>query len=141
MPLTHRLSRTYTYKSWKEMRKRCLNKNHKSYPDYGGAGIGICKRWDNYLNFLADMGERPHGCVIDRINNKKGYSPANCRWATPLESSRNRSHLKKYTFNGVTKYRWQWVLEAKISDQLIRTRLWKGWTFEDALMRPLYARR
>lgn len=141
MPLTHRLSGTYTYKSWKEMRKRCFNKNHKSYKDYGALGITVCKRWDDYLLFLGDMGERPFGYVIDRKNNNKGYSPSNCRWASALESSRNRRHLKRYTIDGITKFRWEWILECDLPDTTVRGRLDRGWDFESAISEPLHASR
>lgn len=74
------------------MRQRCLNPNHEHYADYGGRGIGICQPWlDSFAAFLADMGPRPsprHS--IDRKDNEKGYSPDNCRWATPDVQARNR---------------------------------------------------
>lgn len=72
------------------MRQRCQNPRSVDYPTYGGRGIRVCERWQDFRNFVADMGERPTGKSIDRINNDGNYEPANCRWATPKEQCETR---------------------------------------------------
>lgn len=73
------------------MKSRCTNSNHISYPYYGGRGISICSQWfDSFEAFIDDMGERPEGTSIDRINPDGDYEPGNCRWATPKEQIINR---------------------------------------------------
>jgi hypothetical protein len=114
-----RLDGTYRrgreYRSWIGMKERCLNTNFHAYPKYGGRGITICDRWmHSFENFLADMGSRPAGCSIDRIDNDGNYEPANCKWATRLEQSRNRS-----------------ISYTPEQDALIREAIARGYTFNE----------
>jgi hypothetical protein len=79
-----------TYHSWAGMHARCTNSKHEAFRYYGGRGISVCKRWSDFQHFLEDMGEKPPGKSIDRIDVNGNYTPKNCQWATPLQQTENR---------------------------------------------------
>lgn len=127
---------TPEYRSYTSMRNRCLNKNNRLYPSYGGRGIRICRRWmKSYLLFLEDMGRRPslhHS--LDRKNNDGNYTPRNCRWATPEQQNRNRGEYNhRVTWNGQTKTISEWASELHIPYHRIWRRLRSGHEVSEVL--------
>lgn len=142
MPRTiHGMTGTPTHACWSGMRRRCLNPNNASYPIYGGRGIRICKRWDDFRLFLEDMGEKPEGRSIDRINNDGDYEPGNCRWATQSEQQRNKSNKRLLTLNNVTLHVVEWCEMLGLQRNVVQVRLYHGWSTERALLQPVRQRR
>lgn len=87
---THGMWGSTTNKSWSAMKERCQRASSKDYEEYGGRGIQVCERWREFANFLADMGERPPGTTLDRIDVNGNYEPGNCRWAVSTVQQGNR---------------------------------------------------
>lgn len=93
---THRLSDHYLYDTWSTMKQRCINPNHAKYEHYGARGITVCSEWiDSFEKFLADMGDRPEGCTLSRIDNDGPFCKDNCEWQTHSEQNRNRRKYKR----------------------------------------------
>ena len=124
-----------TYVSWHSIITRCTLKDDKHYRDYGGRGITICDRWLNSFElFLADMGERPtKSHTTERINNDGNYEPANCRWATKKEQSRNMRSNVVIEHNGRSMILADWLIELNVNTQTYYYRRRKGQTEKQAL--------
>lgn len=125
------------YSVWASMRNRCLNENDKHFHLYGGRGVTVCERWNDFRNFIADMGERPEGGELERINNDKGYSPNNCKWATRAEQLRNRSITRFIEWDGRVQTLQEWAAEIGINHRTLRARLRNGWSVRKAFARPV----
>ena len=137
---THGMTRTPTYRSWSHMVGRCRNPQNDAWHNYGGRGIQVCARWNSFESFLADMGERPAGMSIDRINNDGNYEPGNCRWATTKQQRMNARTNHMVTFNGKTQSVTEWAKETGIPRNCIYLRLTAlGWSPKEALTKPTRA--
>lgn len=121
-----RVNHPREYKSWQEMRTRCLNSNNKKFPDYGGRGITICDRWNSFENFLCDMGPRPPGTTLGRANNDGPYHPDNCSWETPKQQSNNTRRSLLIESDGKTQTAAQWSDETGIKRATIQRRFHAG---------------
>ncbi len=126
----HGMTDTPTYNSWVLMHKRCRNKNN---PRYGGIGISVCERWISFTNFYEDMGERPTGMSIDRIETCKGYFKDNCRWANDDTQANNRSTSFIISLDGKILSASQWSRVSGIRKNTIIDRIRKGMLPRDAI--------
>lgn len=125
------------YSAWSKLRGRCNNLNDPRYSDYGGRGISVCKRWDRFENFLADMGEPPTKAhSIDRINVDGDYCPENCKWASAKEQANNKRTNRRLTIGNETLNLCQWAERYKINAGTIARRLSRGWSAEKAITTP-----
>lgn len=126
------------YITWAGMKARCLNPSSTNYPRYGGRGIAVCERWMTFENFAADMGTRPPGHSLDRINPNGNYEPGNCRWATPTEQNRNRRDNRILSYHGEMLTLSELCERAGMPSRTVSTRISKlGWSVEQALETPV----
>lgn len=119
----------YEAQSYLCMIRRCTDKHNPSYQRYGGAGVTIVKKWlgeNGFANFIKDMGRRPLGKTLDRIDNSKGYSPDNCRWSSIKEQNRNRRTNIFYIYNGKKMVLTDWAIEYNLKPNLVIYRYHKG---------------
>ena len=128
--------KTTTFRCWQGILERCYNKKKAGFKYYGERGIKVCKRWRKFANFLADMGEKPAGLTIERIDNNGDYAPENCKWATRKEQTRNTTRSRLINFNGKTQCLTDWEKELGFSKWAIGKRLSSGWRITRALETP-----
>ena len=139
---THLKTGSREYRSWGSMKQRCTNKNAKEYNNYGGRGIKICEEWlDNFETFYKDMGDRPEGTSIDRIDNNGNYTLGNCRWSTRKEQQNNMRNVKKYKFKNQTMTISEWSQKISIESHTLYTRVRRGWGFKRAIETPVNKKR
>jgi len=123
------------YRSWNHMKQRCFNTNNDRYDQYGGRGITICSEWEDFEVFLKDIGKRPEGTSLDRINVDGPYNKDNCRWATAQQQQRN---LQIHKTNGIGKAITELAEEFNLPTGTLGTRLSRGWSLERATTEPVH---
>jgi hypothetical protein len=131
---THNDSNSPTYRSWVAMIERCCSPSAGNFAEYGGRGIRVCDRWRaSFEAFVSDMGPRPDGTSIDRIDGEGDYSPENCRWATAIQQQRNKrdNHIIEYDGKRLTLAEWSEI--TGIARSTIYERLRRGWEVSRAL--------
>ena len=132
----HGMKNALIYKAWCQMKQRCENPRNAHYNNYGGRGITVCKRWHDFVLFYEDMGDRPRGKTLDRIDNNKGYFKENCRWATRQQEN-NRRNNRNITIDGVTSTLKLWAEKFGINYNTVFKRLENGWDEKEALTKKV----
>lgn len=137
--VTHGMSKSPEFGSWRALIERCTNPGNRAYARYGGRGIRVCDRWkQSFEAFYKDMGPRPspqHS--IDRIDSNGDYEPTNCRWATQSQQMRNTRRSRHLTFDGLSMSIPDWADKLGMSVKTLRSRLDAGWSIERALTSPV----
>jgi hypothetical protein len=130
----HGKSWTPEWKIWVAMKRRCYDQSQQFYNMYGGRGIIVCKKWHDFNNFYNDMGKRPDGMSIERINVNGNYEPSNCKWATAKEQARNTTRNFMVTANNKTQALSAWAEELGLNYYTVRSRIYKlKWNPVEAL--------
>lgn len=132
----HGMFGTPIYAVWASMLGRCRNPKHRAWKDYGGRGISVCRRWESFELFFADMGLPPSGLQLDRLKNHLGYSKANCRWRTSKEQQNNKRDNRLVKFCGAAKNVTQWSEFLGMPRSLLYGRLNAGWSAQRAFTTP-----
>lgn len=137
---THGLTRQFPreYGLWKGMRDRCQRTGNRSYADYGGRGITVCPRWEDFARFMDDMGPCPNGLSIDRMDTNGNYEPGNCRWATATQQANNKRSNHVITYLGKSLTLQQWCDKFNLEASKVRYRLKRGWNLDRAFSREDY---
>lgn len=134
---THGMSSDPLYGIWLMIRQRCLNPNNKSFRDYGGRGIKVCTRWDDFSLFKRDMGPRPVGTEIDRRDNNGDYCPDNCKWVDRQINAQNKRNNRIITCDGDSLCIAAWSRKTGLSRGTIERRLNSGWQPERIIHQPV----
>ena len=133
----HGMTYSPEWRTWSSMLTRCNNEKSKCYRYYGAKGVSICERWRSFENFVADVGPRPAGTTLDRIDNSRGYEPENCRWATIDVQNRNRGSILMVEINGETKCVADWCDQLGIPRPRVYARIQSGMALYEAITKPV----
>jgi len=129
------------YNTWAQIKQRCTNPNNPQYKYYGGRGVTMCERWMNsFADFYADVGARPEGMTLDRIDNNKGYELTNVRWATKSEQARNRRCVVEVEHNGKRMFLHEWADYLEVPHDILKKR-WQLGERPPKLLEPLRSRK
>lgn len=132
----HGMAHTKEWRAWKHMKQRCIDPTHKSFPLYGGRGIGVCAAWMRFSEFFRDMGPAPSAKhSIERVDNDRGYEPGNCRWATQAEQVRNTRRCKWIEYRGERLLRADLARRLGVNWKTMNYRL-RRWSLERACTEP-----
>jgi hypothetical protein len=136
LKIKHGLWESREYSTWENMAQRCTNPKTRKYHLYGGKGITMCERWaKSFASFYEDMGPRPPGTSLDRIDPSKGYYKENCRWATVREQIANLSRFTALIkHNGVIKETEDWIKELGVNREVFKARILRGLGYKEALL-------
>jgi hypothetical protein len=116
------------------MLQRCHNPSNHNWKYYGGRGITVCEQWMSFESFLKDMGQKPPGLTLERIDVNGNYEPGNCRWSTPSDQMRNRRDSRYITAFGIRRHLNEWAAELHITPERLWSRIQElGWTPEKAV--------
>lgn len=137
IPKTHGQSYSKTYTSWDKMLTRCYKSSDPYYEIYGGRGIKVCDKWKDFKNFYRDMGDRPEGYSLDRIDCNGDYYKENCRWADKDTQNGNKRNNLLLTYNGKTQAAFLWAKEIGLTMDSIYYRIRQGWSVEKIITTPL----
>lgn len=139
--IKHGMSSSRCYRIWRGMITRCSEKSSgKSRRNYYLKGITVCERWMRFENFFEDMGIPNDGFSLDRIDGTKGYSPENCRWATIKQQANNTISNRIIRFKGKCATVSEWAANIGMKSNTLEYRLLRGWSIEDALLKPIQKR-
>lgn len=129
------------YRAWSAMLGRTNNPDHKQFAEYGGRGIMVCDRWQKFENFMEDMGHRPPGMSLDRIENEGNYEPGNCRWTNSLGQNNNKRDNRRIEAMGESRTIAEWSRISGISHGTISQRLRAGWPNGEAVTKAVRPKR
>jgi len=130
-------SETALYAIWRAIIRRCRDSNDRAYQWYGARGIKVCDRWLDFAVFRADVGEPPAGMWLDRRDNEQGYTPENCRWATPKQQANNTRGNRVLEIDGERLTLTEAAERYSLEPNTLKARLDRGWSVADAISHPL----